>query len=450
MSTQYPPSYPPYPPPSSPWPPPAGAGGGPPRRRGPMIAVAVVAGVALLAAGGGIGVWGATHLGEPSASPIQVAPQSNGSSGSSDLQSAASKVKPAIVDINTTLASARGSASAAGTGIILTSSGEVLTNNHVVEGATSLNVAIDGHGTHAAKVLGVDPTRDVALIQVQGVSGLPTAKLADSSSLRAGQSVAVLGNACGQGDTQVTTGQVTGVNQSVTAQDDTGSPENLTGMVGIDASIVPGDSGGAIVNSSGQVVAMTTAGNGSDNACGNSGSGLQGSFGPPGSGTLPGGGSRGSSGGGQVPGQVPGSNDGSGGGGGQSDPTTGYGVPANTAASVVNQIRAEKWSSEVLPGQTGFLGVEGQTLTQAAAARLGLSVDAGVLIAGFADSSPAQDAGIPENAVITAIAGNAVSSTQTLQQQLAQHKPGDKVTVSWTDASGSHSSTVTLGTGPAA
>ncbi|MDR0358547.1 MAG: PDZ domain-containing protein, partial [bacterium] len=76
--------------------------------------------------------------------------------------------------------------------------------------------------------------------------------------------------------------------------------------------------------------------------------------------------------------------------------------------------------------------------------------DAGVLIAGFADSSPAQDAGIPENAVVTAIAGDAVSSTQTLQQQLAQHKPGDKVTVSWTDASGSHSSTVTLGTGPAA
>ncbi|MBO0688139.1 MAG: trypsin-like peptidase domain-containing protein, partial [Candidatus Dormibacteraeota bacterium] len=413
-------------------------------------AIAVVAGVALLAAGGGIGVWGATHLGDPSASPIQVSPQGNGSSGSSSLQSAASKVEPAIVDIDTTLASARGSSSAAGTGIILTSSGEVLTNNHVVEGATSLNVAIEGHGTHPAKVLGVDPTRDVALIQVQGVSGLPTAKLADSSSLQTGQSVAVLGNACGQGDTQVTTGQITGVNQSVTAQDDTGSAENLTGMVGIDASIVPGDSGGAIVNSSGQVVAMTTAGNGGDNACGNSGGGLQGSFGPPGSGTLPGGGSSGSSGGAQVPGQVPGGSDGSGGSGGQASSTTGYGVPANTAASVVNQIRTEKWTSEVLPGETGFLGVEGQTLTQAAAAQLGLSVDSGVLIVGFADSSPAQDAGIPQNSVITAVAGDAVSSTQTLQQQLAQHKPGDRVTVSWTDASGSHSSTVTLGTGPAA
>lgn len=425
-----------------------------------MIAVAVVAGVALLAAGGGVGGWAATHLGGSSGSPIQVSPQGNGSSGSSDIQSAASKVEPAIVDINTTLASAGGSSKAAGTGIVLTSSGEVLTNNHVVEGATSVNVSIDGHGTHPAKVLGVDPSRDVALVQVQGVSGLPTAKLADSSSLKQGQQVAVLGNACGQGDTTVTTGQITGLNQSVTAQDDTGGSENLTGMVAIDASIVPGDSGGAIVNSSGQVVAMTTAGNGGNNACGNNGAGLQGSFGQPGSGTQPGDGSGGSggSGGGEVPGQVPGQapgeapggSDGGGNGGGQSGSTTGYGVPANTAASVINQIRAEKWTSEVLPGQTGFLGVEGRDLTEALAQRLGLSVDAGVLIVGFADSSPAQNAGIPENAVITAVAGNAVSSTQSLQQQLAQHKPGEKVTVSWTDASGSHSSTVTLGSGPPA
>src|SRR5919197_4253832 len=413
-----------------------------------MIAIAAVAGVALLAAGGGVGVWAATRLAGSSASPIQTSAQGNGSSGSSDIQSAASKVEPAIVDINTTIASARGSAKAAGTGIILTSSGEVLTNNHVVEGATSVNVSIDGHGTHQAKVLGVDPSRDVALVQVQGVSGLPTAKLADSSSLKVGQSVAVLGNACGQGDTQVTTGHITGLNQSVTAQDDTGGAEKLTGMVAVDAHIVPGDSGGAIVNSSGQVVAMTTAGNGGDNACGNDGAGLQGSFVPPGSGTDPGGsGGNGSSGGAEVPGGSGGS-DGS--GGGQSDSTTGFGVPMSTAVSVVNQIRAEKWSSEVLPGQTGFLGVEGQSLTQAAAQRLGLSVDGGVLIVGFADSSPAQNAGIPRNAVITAIAGKAVTSTQTLQQQLAQHKSGDKVTVSWTDASGSHSSTVTLGTGPAA
>src|SRR5215218_1759306 len=102
-----------YPPPSSPWPPPAGAGGGRPPRRGPRIAIAVVAGVALLAVGGGVGGYAGSRLIGSSSSnaPIQVSPQGN---GSSDVQSAASKVKPAIVDINTTVASARGTAKAAG------------------------------------------------------------------------------------------------------------------------------------------------------------------------------------------------------------------------------------------------------------------------------------------------------------------------------------------------
>jgi S1-C subfamily serine protease len=206
-------------------------------------------------------------------------------------------------------------------------------------------------------------------------------------------------------------------------------------MIGVAANILPGDSGGAVVNSAGQVIGMTTAGNGGQNSCGNSDGGLQSADRP------------GSGGSGRVPGaDVPGG--GSGDSGGQSDSTAGYAVPTNTAVGIVNQIRAGKASADVYIGETGFLGVQAQDLTQAAAERLGLPGSSGVLVIGFASSSPASDAGIPENSVITAVAGKAVTSTKTLQQALAQHKQGDKVSVSWTNASGSHSSTVTLGSGP--
>jgi S1-C subfamily serine protease len=105
-----------------------------------------------------------------------------------------------VVDINTVFQTANGSGTAAGTGIILTSTGEVLTNNHVVEGATSITVQIAGRaGSYAAYVIGVDPTADVAIIQIHGVSGLPTATLADSSTLQRGESVVAIGNAGGAG-----------------------------------------------------------------------------------------------------------------------------------------------------------------------------------------------------------------------------------------------------------
>jgi S1-C subfamily serine protease len=113
---------------------------------------------------------------------VPAAGGTQGGTGSVDLQAIASKVDPAIVDINTVVKTAQGTGQAAGTGMLLTSSGEVLTNNHVVEGATSINVAIAGRsGSYTATVVGVDPSADIALIQVQGVSGLPTVTLADSS-----------------------------------------------------------------------------------------------------------------------------------------------------------------------------------------------------------------------------------------------------------------------------
>ena len=394
---------------------PAGDGPQPPdgHRRGGITAALRLAtiGVAICLIGliGGLGIgWSlARSHAVPTTTtatqgPIATVPQTGaGSAGSSSLAALAAKVDPVVVDVNTVIQTANGSGSAAGTGIILTSTGEVLTNNHVVSGSTSVTVTIAGRsGTYAAQVVGVDPTKDVALIQVEGVSGLPTATLADSSTLLVGEAIVAFGNALGQGGApSVTEGSVVALDQSLTASDGTGS-EQLTGMVQIDASIAPGDSGGPIVNSGGQVVGMITAG--------------------------------------QSTGRV------------STATTVGFAIPTNTALTVVNQIRSGQASSEVILGQVGFLGVQVTDLTARNAAQLGLSSTSGALITGVVAGSPAEDAGIGRYSVITSVDGTAIDSSATLGTALHSHKPGDQVAVAWVDNGGSsHTASITLTTGPA-
>src|SRR2546425_4481265 len=243
--------------------------------------IAVVTIVAtILAAGGGLGIGltmarylhPSTHAAqtatlpkatEPSSStaPIPAAPPSASQNGTINVQTITAKVAPAIVDINTVVQTTTGTGSAAGTGMIITSSGEVLTNNHVVDGSISISVVVSGKGTYTAHVIGVSPTSDVALIQIEGVSGLPTVTLADSSSVKVGDPVLAIGNALGQGGAPtVTQGQVTATDQTITASEGNGHSETLNGMIQSDATISPGDSGGALVNSAGQVIGMITAG----------------------------------------------------------------------------------------------------------------------------------------------------------------------------------------------
>src|SRR5216683_3060461 len=246
---------------------------------GRWLAVGTVV-ATILAAGGGIGI-GFTmsqylHSSHPtqsaalpktsepptSTAPITPVSPATNQNGTLNAQAIAAKVDPAIVDINTVVQTTSGNGAAAGTGMIITSSGEVLTNNHVVDGSTSISVTIAGHaGTYTAHVIGVSPKADVALIQIEGVSGLPTVSLADSSSVRAGDQVVAIGNALGAGGTpSATRGQVTAVDQTITASEGSGRSEILSGLIQEDASISPGDSGGALVNSSGQVIGMITAG----------------------------------------------------------------------------------------------------------------------------------------------------------------------------------------------
>ena len=230
------------------------------------IALSVI--VAVIAAGGsglGVGFGLAKALGTRTAtvqSPIAIASPttpSNGSNGSLDANAIAAIVDPAIVDINTIV----GSGQAAGTGMILTSDGEVLTNNHVVNGSTTIHVTLAGHSatTYTAHVVGVAPAGDVALIQIEGVSGLPTVTIASSANVKVGDPIVALGNALGAGGSpSVTSGSVIALNQTITASEGGGQSEQLSGMIQSDAPISPGDSGGPIVNSAAQVIGMITAG----------------------------------------------------------------------------------------------------------------------------------------------------------------------------------------------
>ena len=178
------------------------------------------------------------------------------STGSTTTASAAQQV--GIVEINTVLRYQH--AQAAGTGMVLTSDGEVLTNNHVVDGATGISVTISSTGaTYTATVVGTDPTDDVAVLQLSHASGLQTAKL---STRRAtvGENVTGVGNAGGTGTLTAAPGTVTDLDQSITASDESGgSSEQLTGLIEVDAAIQAGDSGGPLYGDDGKVIGMDTA-----------------------------------------------------------------------------------------------------------------------------------------------------------------------------------------------
>src|SRR5690242_3907361 len=203
-----------------------------------LVLIAVVA----AAAGAGIGwslaravnnnarqVAQATTQPSQVESPItQVSPSPDSTSNGATLDAAAAKVIPAIVDINTTL----GNGQAAGTGMIISSTGEILTNNHVVTGSNSITITVQGQSqTYTAHVVGVNISKDVAITQIdQSESGLPTVTFADSSSVQVGDAVLAIGNALGQGGApRVTQGHVTGLDQTITAGTGQNDAETLSG-----------------------------------------------------------------------------------------------------------------------------------------------------------------------------------------------------------------------------
>ncbi len=178
----------------------------------------------------------------------------------------ASKVAPGVVSIVTETRTTgwfgqSSTQTSAGTGMIVTKDGYVLTNKHVVDGANSIHVILDSGETYEkVSLVGVDPLNDVAFLKIKDVSDLPAVTLGDSKTLNAGQQVIAIGNALGQYQNTITQGIISGTGRSVTASSgDYSSVENLSDMIQTDAAINPGNSGGPLVNAAGQVIGINTA-----------------------------------------------------------------------------------------------------------------------------------------------------------------------------------------------
>ena len=315
----------------------------------------------------------------------------NGSGSSSDGSSSAG-LDVGVVDIDTQLGFESGRA--AGTGMIVSKDGEVLTNAHVISGATTINVTVVTTGkTYTAKVLGSDTTRDIALLKLQNASNLDTVTLGDSSSVQTGDAITAVGNAGGVGgEPSVSPGQVTALDQSITVNDaSNGDQGQLSELIQTDAGLQPGDSGGPMYDANGKVIGINTAAD--------AGRVRQGS-------------------------------------------QESYAIPIDTAESIADQIRSGKGSDTVQIGVKGFLGVQ---VAQSAG-----SGQSGAVIDGVLDGTPAASAGLQQGDVITAVDGQTVDSNDALTAGLHGHHPGDQVKLTWSDPSGaSHTATVTLAEGPA-
>jgi S1-C subfamily serine protease len=289
-----------------------------------------------------------------------------------------------VVVINTRLY--QGGA-AAGTGMVLTSSGEVLTNNHVIRGATSIRVVIPGtKHAYTGRVVGYDVADDVAIIRATGASHLKTVSTAASAKLRIGQAVRAVGNANGGGRLLSARGSITGLRRSIQVSDDSGGTESLAGLIETNAALQPGDSGGPLLNTSSKVIGMDTAA----------------------SSRL------------------------------VSTAADSYAIPIAKALSVATQIVAGHSTSRVHVGATAFLGIQVQ------------SGDAsGLVVGGVIPGGPAAAAGLEAGDVITSIDGHAVTTPSSLTSYLLTKKPGDTVTIGFMDQMGlGQTASVTLASGP--
>ena len=328
---------------------------------------------------------------------------SSGSGAPSNISGIASGVNPGLVDLNVTVAYQNGQASA--TGIVITSSGEVLTNNHVVEGASNISATDVGNGkTYKATVVGYDRSHDIAVLQLSGASGLQTVSIGDSSTVSVGDAVVAIGNAGGSGGTpSAAGGSVIALGRQIVA-DGAGGSEPLSGLIEVNAAVQPGDSGGPLVDSSSRVIGIDTAAS------------VRFAL-------------RGLSGG------------------------RGYAVPIDQALAITKEIENGTSSATVHIGSTAFLGVALATSRAQGANGLGGQGGgiSGATVAGVLPGTPAAKAGMRAGDVITSLGGQRVDSAGTLTSLVGGHRPGDSVQVVWTDQSGkAHTAMVTLATGPAA
>ena len=386
-----------------PWPPTTAV-----RGRSKFTQRALIAGLAIVCIGAGGGTAWALTSATIAHQTIATLPSGRGGSGEAPNSTgdnggtvpsgggtasaaAVARIDAATVDINSDTAGLDGQV--AGTGMIITSSGEVLTNNHVIDNTVNITAQIDGVGTvYRVTVIGYDATDDVALVQLVGAKNLPTVPLGNSDLINVGDSLTVIGNALGKGGTPaVVTGVVSQLDQQITASDESGDTENLTGMLQVQADIQPGDSGGPEINAAGQVVGITTAGSQSN---------------------VPSGQERGT--------------------------TTGFAIPINKAMQIVAQIRAGG-GPHIHIGNAALLGV---TITAPTAAQ----TLPGAYVAGVRAGTPAAATGIAASDRIVKIDNTTITSSADLHNAMEEYKAGDTITMTWVDPAGAtHSGSLTLG-----
>ena len=379
-------------PPVPPAEPPAAPAPDPTRRRPwPWVAVAGAAALVGALAGGGIVAAvdddGATRPARSSDRNTSVIADPQ------DIQGVLAKVQPAVVSIRTEAFQERdlfglAPSSGAGTGMVISPDGEVLTNQHVVAGATSIRVTLYGE-TEArdADLVGGDPSADVALLRIRDARGLPTVTLGDSSRLRVGDDVGAIGNALAlPGGPTVTRGIVSALDRSI----DSGA-EQLNGLIQTDAAINPGNSGGPLVNSQGEVVGINTA------VIQNAGSAFA--------------------------------------------QNIGLAIAVNRAKPIIEQIR----SGRPVVTSRAFLGVSAQTLTPEIRRQFDFGVDEGAVVFEVTPGSPAENAGIRPGDVITRFADKPIETADELVEQVRAGKPGDRVEIVWVRRGEERRETVTLG-----
>ena len=263
--------------------------------------------------------------------------------------------------------------SGAGTGVIISGDGYILTNNHVVGNSKSATVMLDdGTVYENVEVVGSDPLNDIAFMKIKDAKDLPTVTLGDSSTVRVGQQVVAIGNALGQYQNTVTTGILSGVGRPVTAGSESGGQqENLVDLLQTDAAINSGNSGGPLVNMAGQVIGINTA-------------------------------------------IVADANN------------IGFSIPINSTKGLIEGLLK---TGEV---KRAFLGVNFINITPSVAKELKLSVTEGAYVFGdnsVSPNSPAAKAGIEKGDIITKINDNQIGRSQGLSTIIGMYRPNTKVTI---------------------
>ena len=341
----------------------------------------ILAIIALLLGSGGL-VFGWMAY-EKTAKPITFL--NSGTDGNSanftegSIADIANKVSESVVSIitstkTTNLFGQSYDSAAAGTGVIVTSDGYILTNKHVINGANEVTVVLDDGTTYEkVEVVATDPLNDIAFLKIDGVSDLSAATLGDSKTITVGQQVIAIGNALGEYQNTVTAGIISGTGRSVTASDGNGyNVETLTDMIQTDAAINSGNSGGPLVNAAGEVIGINTATSASAE-------------------------------------------------------NMGFAIPISSVKGMLSQL------IETGKASRAYLGVYSAEITPELAKAYNLPVSVGTYLyssssySAIVKDSPASKAGLKDKDIVTAVNGVKVGAAGSLSNLIGEYKPGDTV-----------------------